>query len=97
MDRERVLSQFEEMELTESDKLEVIPETSPLLGGSRFHPLSTAKGEEDIRKISKSPPRNFEYDIKETEYEKKKKRETALRGVFNRAAARTGMTKEQFV
>lgn len=33
-----------------------IRETSPLLGGSRFHPLFIIEGEEDCRRIATSPP-----------------------------------------
>lgn len=57
LSRERELA---EIEFVGADGQYVLPETSSLLRGSRFHPLSAAQGEEDVRKIANSPPRPFQ-------------------------------------
>ncbi|KAH0462750.1 hypothetical protein IEQ34_010325 [Dendrobium chrysotoxum] len=53
----------------------LLPETSPLLGGSRFHPLSAARGEENVRKIARSLPPTFQ-----DEAESSKKRRSPFAG-----------------
>ncbi|KAH0446030.1 hypothetical protein IEQ34_025138 [Dendrobium chrysotoxum] len=72
-----------------------LPETSPLLGGSRFHPLSAARGEENVRKIARSPPPAFQ-----DEAESSKKRRSPFAGarsVIQRMADKERTTKSEIM
>ncbi|KAH0454876.1 hypothetical protein IEQ34_016800 [Dendrobium chrysotoxum] len=47
-----------------------IPASSPLLQGSRFHPLAAASGEERVSRIARIPPRPVDYSTKRAPEEK---------------------------
>lgn len=96
LSRERELA---EIEFVGADGQYVLPETSSLLRGSRFHPLSAAqgeerstrlKGEEDVRKIANSPPRPFQYESEPAR--KKKSPFSGVRAVIQRMASKEGRT-----
>ncbi|KAH0445577.1 hypothetical protein IEQ34_023176 [Dendrobium chrysotoxum] len=87
LSRERELA---EIEFVGADGQYVLPETSSLLRGSRFHPLSAAQGEEDVRKIANSPPRPFQYESEPAR--KKKSPFSGVRAVIQRMASKEGRT-----
>ncbi|WP_161400223.1 hypothetical protein, partial [Klebsiella pneumoniae] len=70
-----------------------IPPTSPLLLGSRYHPLSAAQGEEDVRRIAYSPPFPPLYP----EVPKKGFAKKHLQRVIKNISPRKDETKEEYV
>ncbi|KAH0456663.1 hypothetical protein IEQ34_014570 [Dendrobium chrysotoxum] len=74
-----------------------IPASSPLLQGSRFHPLAAASGEERVSRIASIPPRPVDYSTKRTPEEKQLQRTRMLRNIIHTCAAQMGETKEQYV
>ncbi|KAH0465931.1 hypothetical protein IEQ34_006034 [Dendrobium chrysotoxum] len=74
-----------------------IPASSPLLKGSRFHPLAATAGEERVTRIASSPPSPVDYTVKRTTKEKNTLRTRMLRNIIHTCAAETGQTKEQYL
>ncbi|KAL0910749.1 hypothetical protein M5K25_018832 [Dendrobium thyrsiflorum] len=74
-----------------------IPASSPLLRGSRFHPLAAAMGEERVTRIARAPPCPVDYSTRTTLKEKQLQRSRVLRNMIHTCAAQVGETKEQYV
>ncbi|KAH0455321.1 hypothetical protein IEQ34_015353 [Dendrobium chrysotoxum] len=87
------------IEKVEPEAVEELPilASSPLLKGSRFHPLAAAAWEERVTQIASSPPSLVDYTVKRTTKEKNTLRIRKLRNIIHTCAVETGQTKEQYV
>ncbi|KAH0462955.1 hypothetical protein IEQ34_007537 [Dendrobium chrysotoxum] len=85
------------LSLVEPKTAEKLPITasSPLLKGSRFHPLTTAARAMRVTRIASSPPSPVDYFVKRTPNEKHALRTRMLRNIIHTCAAQIGQTKEQ--
>ncbi|KAL0921318.1 hypothetical protein M5K25_008379 [Dendrobium thyrsiflorum] len=69
-----------------------IPASSPLLWGSRFHPLAAAIGEERMTRIAHAPPCLVDYSTRTTLKEKQLQRSRVLRNMIHTYFAQAGET-----
>ncbi|KAH0434479.1 hypothetical protein IEQ34_026813 [Dendrobium chrysotoxum] len=74
-----------------------IPASSPLLKGSRFHPLTATAGEERVTRIASSPPSSVDYSVKRTSKEKHTMRTRMLRNIIHTCAAQSVRRNKKFV
>ncbi|KAH0458828.1 hypothetical protein IEQ34_011642 [Dendrobium chrysotoxum] len=97
--KSRKIAEQKALSLVEPEAVEElhIPAFSPLLKGSRFHPLAATAGEERVTRIASSPPSPVDYTVKKTTKEKNTLRIRMLRNIIHTCAAETGQTKEQYV
>ncbi|KAH0450306.1 hypothetical protein IEQ34_020998 [Dendrobium chrysotoxum] len=71
-----------------------VPASSPLLKGSRFHPLVATIEEERVMQIVSSPPSLVDYTVKRTTKEKHTFKTRMLRNIIHTCATETCQTKE---
>ncbi|KAH0461557.1 hypothetical protein IEQ34_009132 [Dendrobium chrysotoxum] len=97
--KSRKIAEQKALSLVEPEAVEElpIPASSPLLKGSRFHPLAAAAGEERVTRIASSPPSPVDYTVKRITKEENTLRTRMLRNIIHTCAAETGQTKEQYV
>ncbi|KAH0465465.1 hypothetical protein IEQ34_005568 [Dendrobium chrysotoxum] len=78
-----------------SSQNEQTPPTSPHLSGSRFHLLSAADGEEDVRKIARSVPIAVRKSVTEPVKDKETHIQNMVRAIVQECADNHFQTKER--